>query len=289
MDIRLMEYYLAITREGNISAAAESLHVSQPALSRQMKDLEEELGVTLFERGNRKITLTEEGMVLKKRAEEMVHLMQLTENEITNVKKRISGDIRIGAGESHIFHFLSQAAGELMKNHPDIRLHITSGDTKDLMDQLDNGLIDFALIFSDFDHSLYHALSLPLEDTFGVLMRKDHKLAGKVQLTVKDLYGEPLIISRIAEDIIFVNSDMSKLRIVATYNLIHNAAILVEDHIGLALCFDQLVNTGTDSLLTFLPLKSSASIKGTLLWKKYQILSPAVRLFIDSLNHQIEK
>lgn len=289
MDIRLMEYYLAVTREGNISAAAESLHVSQPGLSRQMKELEDELGVTLFERGSRKITLTEEGMILRKRAEEMVHLMQLTEKEITNVKNKISGDIRIGAGESHAFHFLSRAAGELMQSYPDIRLHITSGDTNDLMEQLDNGLLDFALIFSDFDRSSYQTITLPLDDTFGVLMRKEHKLAVNEYLTVNDLYGEKLIVSRASEGLLFANADMTKLNIVATYNLVHNASILVEDKVGLALCFDHLVNTGSDSPLSFLPLRPSVSIKGTLIWKKYQVLSPAVRLFIDSLNRQIEK
>ena len=156
MDIRAMQNYLAVTREGTISAAAQALRVSQPALSRQMKDLEEELGVTLFERGKRRITLTEEGLILRKRAEEMIRLMQRTETEISQVRDRVTGDVRIGAGESHAFHHLSRSAGLLRKQYPGIRFHIISGDTMDLMDQLDSGLIDFALIFSDFDSGLYH-------------------------------------------------------------------------------------------------------------------------------------
>ena len=155
MDIRTMQYYLAVVREGTISAAAEALHVAQPSLSRQMKELEEELGAPLFERGNRKITLTEEGMILRKRAEEMVRLMQMTEEEISQVKNHISGSVRIGAGESISFHYLSRAAARLFEEHPDIRFHITSGDTQDLMDELNNGLIDFAVIFTDVDHTLY--------------------------------------------------------------------------------------------------------------------------------------
>ena len=136
MDIRTMQYYLAVVREGTISAAAEALHVAQPSLSRQMKELEEELGASLFIRGNRKITLTEEGMVLRKRAEEMIRLMQMTEEEISQIKNHISGSVRIGAGESYSFHYLSRTAASLANDHPDIRFHITSGDTQDLMDEL---------------------------------------------------------------------------------------------------------------------------------------------------------
>ena len=173
MDIRTMQYYLAVVREGTISAAAQTLHVAQPSLSRQMKELEEELGVSLFARGNRKITLTEEGMVLRKRAEEMVRLMQMTEEEISQIKNHISGSVRIGAGESWSFHYLSRAAADIAAAHPDIRFHITSGDTQDLMDELNNGLIDFAVIFTEVDHTLYQSIELPAEDSFGLLMPKD--------------------------------------------------------------------------------------------------------------------
>lgn len=152
MEIRTMEYYLAVVREGTISAAAESLHVAQPSLSRQMKELEDELHTTLFIRGNRKITLTEEGMILRKRAEEMVRLAQMTQEEIAQVRNNITGTVRIGAGESHAFHYLSRAASEIVKRQPDIHFQIVSGDTEDLMDQLNSGLIDFALIFTEVDH-----------------------------------------------------------------------------------------------------------------------------------------
>ncbi len=179
MDIRTMQYYLAVVREGTISAAAEALHVAQPSLSRQMKELEEELGASLFIRGNRKITLTEEGMVLRKRAEEMIRLMQMTEEEISQIKNHISGSVRIGAGESYSFHYLSRTAASLANDHPDIRFHITSGDTQDLMDELNDGLIDFAVIFTEVDHSLYQSIELPAEDGFGVLMPKDCPLAHK--------------------------------------------------------------------------------------------------------------
>ena len=262
MDIRIMEYFLAITREGNISAAAEALHVSQPALSRQIKDLEEELGVTLFERGSRKIRLTEEGMILRRRAEEMVRLMQITEGEIRQSHNAISGEIHIGAGESLSFHHLSEIAGKIHKSYPDIRFYITSGDTADLIEQLNTGLIDVALIFTDYDHSLYQGIRLPNEDKLGLLMRKDDPLACKSEIAVSDLSGLPLIIPRASEALITSDPAFSDLNIVAVYNLIYNASLFVEDGVGYALGFEGLVNTTGDSLLTFIPLVSRISQPG---------------------------
>ena len=285
MDIRTMQYYLAVVREGTISAAAEALHVAQPSLSRQMKELEAELGATLFERGNRKITLTEEGMVLRKRAEEMVRLMQMTEEEISQVKNHVSGTVRIGAGESYSFHYLSRTAAELAAEHPDIRFHITSGDTQDLMDELNNGLIDFALIFTDVDHSLYQSITLPAEDQFGVLMRKDCPLAGKETLRFSDLEDYPVIVSRAAAPYFSGSRELSSLNVIATYNLIYNASLLVEDGLGVAICFDRLINTTGDSLLCIKPIVPRMENAGNLIWKKYQVFSPAVQLFIDKIQN----
>lgn len=287
MDIRTMEYYLAVIREGNISAAAQSLHVAQPSLSRQMKELEEELHTTLFIRGNRKITLTEEGMVLRKRAEEMVRLMQMTQEEISQVRNNITGTVRIGAGESHVFHYLSRAASAVVREQPDVRFQIISGDTEDLMDQLNNGLIDFALIFSEVDHSLYQAIELPLADRFGVLMPKDCKLSEKERISLLDLKDYPLIISRQALPLFSGTDELSSLHIVATYNLVYNASLLVEDGLGLAITFENLVNTTGDSTLCMRPLVPDVKNTGNLIWKKYQILSPAVQLFIDMVRKSI--
>lgn len=284
MDIRTMQYYLAVVREGTISAAAESLHVAQPSLSRQMKELEEELGVCLFERGNRKITLTEEGMLLRKRAEEMVRLMQLTKEEISQVKNHISGIVRIGAGESLSFHYLSRTAAVLYEEQPDIRFQITSGDTRDLMDELDNGLIDFAVIFTDVDHTLYQSIQLPAEDCFGILMPKDCALAEKDEIHISDLEGLPIIVSRAAEPMFSGSKELSSLNIVATYNLIYNASLLVEDGLGYAICFDRLINTTGDNPLCVRPIVPQIKNAGSLIWKKYEVFSPAVQLFIDKIR-----
>lgn len=287
MDIRTMQYYLAVVREGTISAAAEALHVAQPSLSRQMKDLEEELGAALFVRGNRKITLTEEGMVLRKRAEEMVRLMQRTEEEISQVKNHVSGSVRIGAGESVSFHYLSRTAASIAKEHPDIRFHITSGDTQDLMDELADGLIDFAVIFSDVDHALYESIPLPAEDGFGVLMRKDSPLAEKEAIRLSDLKNEPVIVSRASEQFFSGMKGYSSLNIVATYNLLYNASLLVEDGLGYAICFDRLINVTGDSKLCIRPLVPRIENAGNLIWKKYQVFSPAVQMFIDGIREMI--
>ena len=289
MDIRTMQYYLAVVREGTISAAAKALHISQPSLSRQMKELEEELDAALFVRGNRRITLTEEGMVLRKRAEEMLHLMKMAEDEIAQIKNHISGSVRIGAGESWSFHYLSRTAASLAKEHPDIRFHITSGDTQDLMDELDNGLIDFAVIFTDVDHMLYQSIELPAEDSFGLLMPKECPLAEKEVIRLSDLKGLPVIVSRAAFPYFTGSEELSSLNVIATYNLIYNASLLVEDGLGYAICFDKLINTTGDSRLCLKPITPKMKNAGYLIWKKYQTFSPAVQMFIDRIRDTISQ
>ena len=284
MDIRIMEYYLAVTREGNISAAAEALHVSQPALSRQIKDLEEELGVTLFERGSRKIKLTDEGMILRRRAEEMVRLLQITESEIGQAHNILSGEVHIGAGESLSFHLLSQIAGKIHRSYPDIRFSITSGDTEDLMDQLSNGLIDVALIFSDYDHNQYQGVRLPIEDKLGLMVRKDDPLSSRKKIPVSELKTLPLIIPRAAVELITSDPELADIHIVAVYNLIYNASLFVEDGVGYAIGFDGLLNTSGDSVLTFIPLASQITQPGSVIWKKYEVFNPAVNLFLKELK-----
>ena len=284
MDIRTMQYYLAVVREGTISAAAEALHVAQPSLSRQMKELEKELGASLFVRGNRRITLTAEGAVLRKRAEEMVRLLQMTEEEISRVKNHVSGPVRIGAGESRSFHYLSRTAANMAARHPDIRFHITSGDTRDLINELTDSLIDFAVIFTDVDHSLYESIPLPAEDSFAVLMRKDSPLAEKKEIRLSDLKDCPLIVSRASEPLF----SGTRLNIVATYNLVYNASLMVEDGLGYAICFDRLINTTGDSRLCTRPLVPRMENAGNLIWKKYQVFSPAVRLFIEEIRRLTE-
>ena len=279
-----MQYFLAVTREGNISAAAQSLNLSQPSLSRQLKDLEDELGARLFIRGNRHIELTEEGLILRKRAGEIMQLVELTESEISEVKNNISGTLSIGAGESLSMHRITEVFRRLKENYPDIRLNVVSGDTEDLQDRLDRGLLDFALIFTDFDRNAYHHLTLEEKEIFGVIMRRDDALAEKEYITVKDLYDKPLIVSRANGLDIFSGSQARKLQVAATYNLLYNASLMVEDGIGVAISFDGLVDTSENSSLCFRPLYPEISVSPSLIWKRHQKLSIISHLFIKQLS-----
>lgn len=284
MDIRIMEYYLAIIREGNISAAAEALHVSQPALSRQVKDLEDELGVRLFDRGSRKITLTEEGMILRRRAEEIVRLMQITESEIGQVHNMISGEIHIGAGESLAFRYISEIAGDIHRSYPDVRFYITSGDTTDLMEQLNTGLLDAVLIYNDYDKELYQGIPLPQEDRLGILVRKDDPLAHKEKISISELKNLPLIIPREAVNIFDSDPRLADMNIVTIYNLIYNASLFVENKVGYAIGFMDLINTTGGNALKYIPITDISPDPGVVIWKKYKVFSPAVNLFLEKLK-----
>ncbi len=228
MEIRVLKYFIAIAREQSILAAAESLHLSQPTLSRQIKDMEEELGKQLFIRGSRKITLTEEGMILRKRAEEILDLVQKTENEIT-LSDLICGDIFIGTGETDGVRFIAKSAKMLKEQYPDIHYHIVSGDSVDIIEKLDRGLIDFAVLVGNVDISKYNYMKLPIKDMWGVLMKKDSSLAQKEFITPQDLWEKPLIVSRQAikgNDLIqWLKKDISQLNIIAYYNLVYNASL----------------------------------------------------------------
>ena len=179
MDIRVLEYFLAVAREGSISKAAESLCMTQPPLSRQLKDLERELGKQLLIRGSKKITLTEEGILLRKRAEELIELMEKTKNEISLSDEHINGTVCIGSGETDAISLLARAARDLQQKWPDISYSIYSGDAAHVTEKLDNGLIDFGLLIEPVDISKYDYIRLPVKDTWGVLMRKDCPLAAK--------------------------------------------------------------------------------------------------------------
>ena len=192
MELRVLQYFLAVAREQSVSGAAEYLHLSQPTLSRQLKDLEEELRKQLFIRGNRKITLTEEGMILRKRAEEILDLVQKTEKEITLNDEVVAGDIYIGAGETDAIRILAKAARQLQEKNPGIRVHISSGDSADVTGELDKGLIDFGILFDPKDLSKYNYLKIPQKDTWGVLMRRDASLALKDSIRPEDLWDKPL-------------------------------------------------------------------------------------------------
>lgn len=295
MEFRLLEYFLAVAREQNITAAAESLHISQPALSTQLKNMEKELGKQLLIRGvkgSRKVILTEEGMILRKRAEEMLSLMKRTEEEITGSNETIAGNVFIGTGETEIVRLFAKVAKKLQKEYPDIRYNISSGNAEHVLEYLDKGLIDFGLLFTKIDPQKYEAIPVPIKDTWGVLMRKDSPLAKKEAICPEDLWDKPLIVSHQKGDDVYLNQwlqrEESELHIVATYNLLFNASLLVDEGLGYALCFDKLINT-QGSNLCFRPLYPQLEAPGFIVWKKYQVFSKAANIFLRYLQKMIEE
>ncbi len=292
MELRVLQYFLAVTREQSISGAAESLHLSQPTLSRQLREMEEELGKQLLIRGNRRVTLTDEGIILRKRAEEIMELVRKTENEITLSNDYIAGDITVGAGETNGVRFLTKTARALQEDFPDVRFHIISGDKVSVLENLDRGLTDFGLVFGEVDTGKYHMLEVPYKDTWGVLMRRDADLAGKEVITPEDLQGRPLILSRQQSGrsslVKWLGKNYDELNIAGTYNLLFNGSLMVKDGMGYALCLDKIINTTDDSGLCFRPLMPELSENMHIIWKKYQIFPKAVEKFLLKMQQLSE-
>lgn len=292
MDIRVLRYFLTVAREENISNAARNLHVTQPTLSRQLMELESELGVKLFLRssGNRTITLTEEGMLLRKRAEEILDLVEKTESELVAPREIISGNIYIGSGETHVISLLSKEIKGIRDEYPDIHFHFFSGNADHVTERLDNGLIDFGVLTEPSNISKYDSIALPATDTWGLLMRNDHPLTAKECIEAGDLRGIPLISSsqRLTSQAFskWLQDDYEKLDLVATYTLLYNASLLVKDNIGCALCLDKIISTSADSELCFRPLKPKLEARWYIVWKKYQVFSKAADIFLKRLQQK---
>ena len=294
MELRLLEYFLAVAREQNITAAAKALHISQPALSTQLKNMEAELGKKLLIRGvkgSRKVILTEEGMILRKRAEEMLLLMRRTEEEITGFDETIAGNVFIGTGETEIVRLFAKASKKLQQKYPDIRYNISSGNAEYVLEYLDKGLIDFGLLFTEIDAQKYEAIPVPIKDTWGVLMRKNSPLAEKEMICPEDLWDKPLIVPQQKGDNAYLGRwlqrEESELHIVATYNLLFNASLLVDEGLGYALCYNKLINT-QGSNLCFRPLSPQLEAPGFIVWKKYQVFSKAANIFLQYLREMLE-
>lgn len=286
-----MRYFLAVAKEQSISKAAEYLFIAQPSLSKQMQNLEREIGQQLFIRGARKITLTDAGRLLKKRAEEIIDLYNKTSSELNAPSTDISGDIYIGGGESYAVDTVAKAAKSLQADYSGIKFHFFSGDTEEVMARLDKGLIDFGILVEPADLTKYEYLRLPQKDAWGALMRKDCPLAEREFVTPEDLYGLPLIRSRHAMEKTklteWFKCDAEKLRIVATYNLLYNASLLVKEGLGVAIGLDKIINTTGDSELCFRPLKPKLETTLAVAWKKYQVFSKASEMFLKTLLSSI--
>ena len=241
MELRVLRYFLAVAREGNITAAANFLHLTQPTLSRQIKDLEEELGQQLLIRKSHRVTLTPEGMLLRKRAEEIISMVDKTEAEFSSMEGTISGDIYIGGGETQAIRDIAEIIRDLRVSCPGVHCHLYSGNEEEVTERLDKGLLDFGILIQPADISKYNYINLPGRDIWGVIMRRDSPLAAKDRIEKKDLMELPLICSRQAisphlsgnKFADWFGDDFGKLDIVTTFNLVYNAAIMVKAGVGI--------------------------------------------------------
>jgi DNA-binding transcriptional LysR family regulator len=292
MEFRVLRYFLTVAREGSMTAAADFLHVTQPTLSRQLKDLEQELGKKLFIRSSHSIILTDEGMLLRKRAEEIVDMVNKLEAEFSSMEETISGDVYIGSGETEAMKQIARVVKDLQLRYPNIRYHLYSGNEDDVTERLDKGLLDFCILIQPADLSKYNYINIPAKDVWGVVMRKDSPLAFKDTIQAVDLLNVPLICSRQAiqqtlsknEFVNWFGEDFDKLNVVTTYNLLYNAAIMVEEGIGYAVTIDKLVNTSNDSNLCFRPLEPRLEAGLNIVWKKHQVFSAAADMFLKEIQ-----
>ncbi len=293
MELKNLTTFLAVAEKETISAAAKHLHLSQPSLSRQLMDLEKELGVTLFTRGNRKITLTEDGLLFRKRAEEIVELLEKTRSEFLSPRDTIAGNVSIGAGETYVIQLLGKIIKEIQVEYPNIKFHFYSGNADEVKERLDKGLLDFGVVISPVDVKKYDSLRLPAKDIWGVLMRKDSPLAVKEVITPKDLWDVPLITSRqslVSRELSkWLKKDLKKLTVVATYNLVYNASKLVEEGVGYGLTLDKLVNFAPDSPLCFRKLSPTLESNLDVIWKNTQVFSKASGLFLERMKEQFSE
>lgn len=294
MEIRVLRYFLTVAREGSITRAANFLHLTQPTLSRQLQDLEKELGQKLFIRGSHNISLTPEGMILRKRAEEIVDMVDKTESVFRSISDTVSGDIYIGGGETESMKYIAEVIKDMREEYPAIKYHLYSGNAEDVTERLDKGLLDFGILIQPTDLSKYEYITLPSKDVWGVLMKKDSALALKTEIKLDDLYDLPLICSRqvvrrtsVKNDFLeWFGGNFEKMNVAATYNLVYNARIMVEEGIGYALTLDKLVNTMHTSNIAFRPLSPKLESGLDIVWKKYQIFSPAANLFLSKLRER---
>ncbi|PAF17552.1 LysR family transcriptional regulator [Terribacillus saccharophilus] len=292
MELRVLRYFLTVAREGSITRAANFLHVTQPTLSRQLKDLEQELGKKLFIRRSHSISLTNEGILLRKRAEEIVYMADKLKTDFSSMKETVSGDVYIGGGETDAIRHIARIVKELQKSYPNVRYHLYSGNEEDVTDRLDRGMLDFGILIEPADLSKYNHLNIPAKDLWGVVMRKDNPLAEKATIQAADLLNLPLICSRQVMNQTYSKNEfadwfgenLDKLNVVTTYNLAYNASIMVEEGIGYAITLDKIVNTSGESNLCFKPLEPRLESGLKLVWKKHQVFSAASDLFLQAIQ-----
>lgn len=287
MEIRTLRYFLAVAREENMTRAAEQLHVTQPTLSKTLKALEDELGKKLFTRHSFSIRLTDEGVLLRNRAEDLVSMADKIAQEFVTLDDITGGDIYLGLAESYQIRLLARAIREFRKQYPALRYHITSGDTEQVTEKLDKGLLDFAVLVEEPDKTKYESLVFPQADVWGLVFPADDPLAKKEAITVDDLIGMPLFCSEQSwrNDLPrWCGGRMQELRLEGSFRLSYNGSMFAQEGLGYLLTFDHLIDTSPDSGLVFRPLYPKLGNSMYLIWKRYQALSPIAERFLKHLQ-----
>ena len=286
MELRVLKYFLVVAREENITRAAALLHVTQPTLSRQLMQLEEELGVKLFRRGKYHIILTDDGVLLRRRAQEIVDLAEKTEREFQRQEGVLTGEIAVGAGESSGMTRLSEAMAAFRREHPLVQFSIYSATADDIKERLEKGLLDLGLLAEPVDIGRYEFIRMPRRDRWGVWVRRDDPLAALEAVSPGDLLGVPLLLARrelVQKELAaWFGDDFEKVEVAATYNLILNAINMVRSRVGVALGF-YIANLSDE--LCFLPLTPVLETGTVLVWKKGQMFSPAAAEFLRHIRH----
>ena len=270
MELRVLKYFLSVARTGSMTAAAHSLHVTQPTLSRQLQDLEYELGKKLFVRGSHHVSLTRDGMLLRQRAEEIMEIVNQTEAEFYAGSRAVAGAIYIGCGESQALSLLAEVINIFHSDHPQVQFHLHSGNAEDVTERLDRGILDFGIL----------------------ILRKDHPLAKRKTIRPADLADVPLFLSRQTfrnEKLTGIIADWfgewgSSAKVAGTYNLIFNAALLIRAGMGCALGLSGLINATSQSDLCFRPLSPKLEVGLNIVWKKNRIFSDAAEKFLERMK-----
>lgn len=284
MDLRVLEYFLTVAREENVSHAAEILHISQPTISRQLMQLEDELGKTLFIRGNKNMRLTKEGLLFKNRAEELLSLYHRAVSELSQ-DQEISGDIFIGTGETDVFYYLADMIRSFQDQHPKVRFHIISSDSDKIRENVDKGLADIGFLFEPVNIEKYSFRKVDKAERWGVLLPPGHRLEEREFIVPADLTEEKLICPRRlsfqSEIVQWFGRQAEELPITATYNLITTAIMMTQKHMGVTLCIEK--EAYRDLKLRFIPCRPAITVKPIFIWKNQTVFSPAVETFLQFL------
>lgn len=288
MELRVLKYFIAVAREENMTRAADILHVTQPTLSKQIKDLEDEIGKKLFNRTNYAIKLTAEGEILYKRALDIVNLANDTVEELKAMTEATGGNVNIGAAETDSIKYLARIIKQLQQECAGIIVSIYSGDSESVEYKLDKGQLDFALVVRDFDLNKYNFIELPYKDTYGLICRSDNPLCKKKKITFDDMINEPIIVSRqsLAHDLRkWAGERVDELTIAATGDIPFNLSLLVKEGIGSLLCFDKIINTTETSNLRYIPLDPPMLSPLYIIWKKNAELTPPARKLMERFRY----